>query len=128
MTDKIGEKTGEIEDNQDNVAEILKMNLADAKAKLNQMSELKSKLVTENSKVRRCVELLKSRMNDFKTQLKELNSKSLQEEYQALHTDKAGEAEYLHSLQLQIAKLMKISHSIKCSCGKEFNIDMDLCG
>lgn len=33
------------------MAEILKMNLADAKANLNQMSELKSKLVTENSKV-----------------------------------------------------------------------------
>ncbi|XP_055833062.1 uncharacterized protein LOC129902061 [Solanum dulcamara] len=127
-TDKIGEETGEIEENQDNAEEILKMNLADAKTKLNQMSELKFKLVTENSQVRRCIELLKSKMNDFKEQLREMDSESLQEEYQALLSDKAGEAEYLHSLQLQIAKLMKISHSIKCSCGKEFKIDLDLCG
>lgn len=126
--DKVGEKTGEIEENQDNLAEILKMNLADAKTKLNQMSELKSKLVTENSQVRRSIELVKSKMNDFKAQLGDMDSKSLQEEYQALLSDKAGEAEYLDSLQLQIAKLMIISHSIKCSCGNEFKIDMDLCG
>ncbi|KAM3398274.1 putative protein isoform X1 [Capsicum galapagoense] len=112
---KIGEETGEIEENQDNVAEILKMNLTDAKTKLNQMNELKSELVTENSQVRRCIELLKSKMNDFKAQLREMDSKSLQEEYQALLSDKAGEAGYLQSLQLQIAKLMRISHSMKCS-------------
>lgn len=35
-----------------------------------------------------------------------MDSKSLQEEYQALLSDKAGEAGYLQSLQLQIAKLM----------------------
>lgn len=128
VMDKVGEKTGEIEENQDNLAEILKMNLADAKTKLNQMSELKSKLVTENSQVRRSIELVKSKMNDFKAQLGDMDSKSLQEEYQALLSDKAGEAEYLDSLQLQIAKLMIISHSIKCSCGNEFKIDMDLCG
>ncbi|MCE0480871.1 hypothetical protein HAX54_038062 [Datura stramonium] len=128
VTDKIGEKTGEIEENQDNVAEILKMNLAEAKTKLNQMSEPNSKLVTENSQVRRCIELLKSKMNDFKAQLRQMDSKSLQEEYQALLSDKAGEAEYLQSLQLQIAKLMRISHCIKCSCGEEFKLDMDLCG
>lgn len=33
------------------MAEILKMNLTDAKTKLNQMNELKSELVTENSQV-----------------------------------------------------------------------------
>ncbi|KAJ8531613.1 hypothetical protein K7X08_033971 [Anisodus acutangulus] len=125
---KIGEETGQIEENQDNMAEILKMNLEDAKTKLNQLSELKSKLVTESSQVRRCIDLVKSKMMDFKTQLREMDSKSLQEEYQALLSDKAGEADYLQSLQLQIAKLMRISHSIKCSCGEEFNIDMDLCG
>ncbi|KAH0776739.1 hypothetical protein KY290_008150 [Solanum tuberosum] len=106
VMDKVGEKTGELEENQDNLAEILKMNLADAKTKLNQMSELKSKLVTENSQVRRSIELVKSKMNDFKAQLGDMDSKSLQEEYQGLLSDKAGEAEYLHSLQLQIAKLM----------------------
>lgn len=35
-----------------------------------------------------------------------MDSKSLKEEYQALLSDKDGEAEYLQSLQLQIAKLM----------------------
>lgn len=38
--------------------------------------------------------------------LREMDSKSLEEEYEALLSDKAGEAEYLQSLQLQIAKLM----------------------
>lgn len=101
VTDKIGEETGEIEENHDNVAKILKMNLADAKTKLNQMSVLKSKLVRENSQVRRSIELLKLKMNE-KAQLREMDSKSLQ--------------------------LMRISNSIKCSCGEEFKIDMDLCG
>ncbi|XP_060175567.1 uncharacterized protein LOC132606195 [Lycium barbarum] len=128
VMDKIGEKTGQIEENQDNMAEILKMNSEDAKTKLNQLSELKSKLVTESSQVRRCIELVNSKMMDVKTQLREMDNKSLQEEYQALLFDKAGEAEYLQSLQLQIAKLMRISHSINCSCGEEFKIDMDLCG
>nr|XP_004250760.1 intermediate filament protein ifa-3 isoform X1 [Solanum lycopersicum] len=123
VMDKVSEKTGEIEENQDKLVEIL-----NAKTKLNQMSELKSKLVTENSQVRRSIELVKSKTNDFKAQLGDMDSKSLQEEYQALLSDKAGEAEYLHSLQLQIAKLMIISHSIKCSCGNEFKIDMNLCG
>ncbi|CAN4119722.1 unnamed protein product [Withania somnifera] len=126
VTNKIGEETGETEENQDNVEKILKTNLTDAKTKLKQMSVLKSKLVRENSQVRRSIELLKSKIE--KAQLREMDSKSLQEECQALLSDKAGEAGYLQSLQLQIAKLMRISNSIKCSCGEEFKIDMDLCG
>ncbi|XP_075111006.1 uncharacterized protein LOC107821629 isoform X1 [Nicotiana tabacum] len=127
VMDKIGEETGEFEENQDNMTEILKMNMEDARTKLNQLSELKSKLVMENSQVRRSLELVKSKMTNFKAPLREMDSKSLEEEYEALLSDKAGEAEYLQSLQLQIAKLMRISHSIKCSCGEEFKIDMDLC-
>ncbi|XP_009607706.1 uncharacterized protein LOC107826330 [Nicotiana tabacum] len=127
VMDKVGEETGQFEENQDKMTEILKMNMEDARTKLNQLSELKSKLVMENNKVRRSLELVKSKMTNFKAPLTEMDSKSLKEEYQALLSDKDGEAEYLQSLQLQIAKLMRISHSIKCSCGEEFKIDMDLC-
>lgn len=71
----------------------------------------------------------------LQAQLGDMDSKSLQEEYQALLSDKAGEAEYLHSLQLQIAKLMVLRniHSLlhfdmsfnlwcQCSILKRFKI------
>ena len=42
----------------------------------------------------------------FQPELREWVRKSLEEEIQALLSDKAGEAEFVHSLQLQIAKFL----------------------
>lgn len=49
----------------------------------------------------------------FQPELRELDVKSLEEELQALLSDKAGETEYMQSLQLKIMKL-KVNLSNSC--------------
>lgn len=49
----------------------------------------------------------------FQPELRELDVKSLEEELQALLSDKAGETEYTQSLQLKIMKL-KVNLSNSC--------------
>ena len=41
----------------------------------------------------------------FQPELRDMSEKSLEEEIQALLSDKAGEAEYVQSLELQIMRL-----------------------
>ncbi|XP_022152474.1 uncharacterized protein LOC111020195 [Momordica charantia] len=61
-------------------------------------------------------------------ELREMDVVTLDEEYKALLSDKAGETEYSQSLQDQIAKLKGISRVIKCTCGEEYKAGVDLCG
>jgi len=56
-----------------------------------------------------------------------MNVKTLEEEYQALVADRAGENEYLHSLQQQFEKLKGISQVVKCCCGEEYKVEVGLC-
>lgn len=50
----------------------------------------------------------------FQPEVREMDEKSLEEELQALALDKAGETEYVQSLQLQIMKLKvsRITYSL----------------
>ncbi|KAF9670509.1 hypothetical protein SADUNF_Sadunf13G0076400 [Salix dunnii] len=102
--------------------------LDSAKSKLAKMAQMKSKLVTENNKVaclskfscaqiyashdtsiywmmKQYIEQLKCSAKDFKTELMEMDIKTLEVEYEALLSDKAGEMDYLQSLQKQIKQL-----------------------
>lgn len=54
-----------------------------------------------------------------------MDDKSLKEELEALLSDKTGEAEYVESLQLQIMRLKEISHTVRCSCGEEYNVTLE---
>ncbi|KAL2520312.1 hypothetical protein Fot_24235 [Forsythia ovata] len=103
------------------------VNLDAAKAKFDQLTQLKFNLVAENRKLRESVDLVKSKVNDFKPELKEMDVKSLEEELQAFLSDKAGETEYMQSLQLQIMKLKEISRIVRCCCGEEYSVELDLC-
>ncbi|KAI5567390.1 hypothetical protein BDE02_13G086400 [Populus trichocarpa] len=85
--------------------------LDSAKSKLVEIAQMKSKLVTENNK----------------TEFLEMDIKTLEEEYTALLSDRAGEIEYLQSLQKQIKQLKDISHMVKCACGVEYKVAMELC-
>ncbi|KAG6737167.1 hypothetical protein POTOM_059792 [Populus tomentosa] len=101
--------------------------LDSAKSKLVEIAQMKSKLVTENNKMKQSIEQLKGSAKDFKTELFEMDIKTLEEEYKALLSDRAGEIEYLQSLQKQIKQLKDISHMVKCACGVEYKVAMELC-
>ncbi|KAG2714021.1 hypothetical protein I3843_03G012000 [Carya illinoinensis] len=113
----------------DNLGNEAKMSLAvkldSAKANLNAISEMKSNLVMENSKMMQLLEQVRCRANEFKPELRAMDIKTLEEEHRALLSDKAGETEYLQSLLDQIGKLKGISHVVKCACGEEYEVGVD---
>ncbi|XP_020547546.1 uncharacterized protein LOC105174747 isoform X4 [Sesamum indicum] len=80
-----------------------------AQANFGKMEKLKSDLALKNTK----------------SELRDMDEKSLEEDLQALLSDKSGEAEYVQSLQLQITRVKEISHIVRCSCGEEYNVKLD---
>ncbi|KAG8378559.1 hypothetical protein BUALT_Bualt08G0149500 [Buddleja alternifolia] len=106
---KVTEKAGGTKESEDDMSPSVIMDIQAAQAKFDKVEQLKADLLLENSKLRQSVELLKTRMTNFKPELREMDGKSLEEELQALLSDKDGEAEYVQSLQLQITKL-KVSN------------------
>ncbi|XP_050107500.1 uncharacterized protein LOC126586632 [Malus sylvestris] len=76
---------------------------------------------------KQAIEQVNLRENDFKPELREMDIKRLEEEFNALLSDKAGETEYLKTLQDQIVKLKGISHVVKCACGVEYKVELDIC-
>ncbi|GKU99413.1 hypothetical protein SLEP1_g12268 [Rubroshorea leprosula] len=98
--------------------------LDSAKAKLDQIAQMKAQLVSENFKVQRSLKEVNCRANVFKPELLAMDISTLEEEQKALLSDKSGEAEFLHSLQDQIKQVEGISHVIKCACGEEFKVDL----
>ncbi|XP_062021813.1 uncharacterized protein LOC133738315 isoform X1 [Rosa rugosa] len=115
-------------DDQDNDARKNLMAMVDsAKVKLDEILRMKSELVGENYKTKQGIEQLNCRESDFKPELRALDIKTLEDEYNALLSDKAGETEYLKSLQDQIEKMKGISHVLKCACGEEYKVELDSC-
>ncbi|RYR44375.1 hypothetical protein Ahy_A08g040717 [Arachis hypogaea] len=100
--------------------------LDSAKGRLNEILNLKSKMLMENNKIKLAIEDLKCKTNDFKLELKAADITVLQEEYNALMSDKAGEIEYLQSLGKQVDKLKEIHHVVKCACGEEFTVAVNM--
>lgn len=139
VKDRIGEQTGETEGKSsidgdlimDNLGSEAKNNLMAkldaAKAKLDEISRIKSKLVMENSKMKQLLEQVKFKANDFEPELRTMDIKTLEEEHNALLLDKAGVIEYLQTLPSQIETLKGISHIITCACGKEYKVGVDCC-
>ncbi|XP_063947756.1 uncharacterized protein LOC108218719 isoform X4 [Daucus carota subsp. sativus] len=100
-------------------------NIDAAKTKFDSLTQMKSELVSEGSKVNQSIELMKSRMREYKPELKEMDTKNLKDEIEALLSDKAGENEYLQSLQNQIEMLkQEISNMVKCVCGMEYKVEL----
>ncbi|XP_020203127.2 uncharacterized protein LOC109788731 [Cajanus cajan] len=110
----------------DNVGNDVKKNLIteldSAKARLDDILILKAKVLTENKKIKLAIEDVKCKENEFKPELKAADVTALEEEYNALLSDKAGETEYLRSLEKQVEKLKEISHVVKCACGEEYTV------
>ncbi|KAI4318255.1 hypothetical protein L6164_026044 [Bauhinia variegata] len=96
--------------------------LDSAKSRLDEILCLKCKLHAENDKIKQAIEAVKSGANDYKLQLEAADIRTLEEEYNALLSDKAGENEFLQSLEIEIEKIKGVSHVIKCACGKEYTV------
>ncbi|KAI5640292.1 hypothetical protein M9H77_00318 [Catharanthus roseus] len=127
LEDKIGTKTDQIEVSQGKRMKSLTMNLDASTTDFDRMTHLKADLVSKNITLKQSLKLAKDKLNNFKPELKEMESKMLEEELQALLSDKAGETEYLQSLQLQIINMKEISHTVKCSCGEEYKVELGRC-
>ncbi|XP_019453393.1 PREDICTED: uncharacterized protein LOC109354982 isoform X2 [Lupinus angustifolius] len=97
-----------------------------AKAKLDEILLLKAKVLMENNKMKLAIEDVKSSMVDFKPELKAADVTALEEEFNALLSDKAGEREYLQSLENQIEKLKEFRHVVKCACGEEYTVAVNM--
>ncbi|KAI9201309.1 hypothetical protein LWI28_021420 [Acer negundo] len=103
----VEETSSKLQQHKENDArKTLMAKLDSAKAKLDGFAQMKSKLVMENSQA----------------ELLAMDVTTLEEEHKALLSDKAGETEYMLSLQDQIEKLKGISHVINCACGKEYKV------
>ncbi|KAK1269352.1 hypothetical protein QJS04_geneDACA006728 [Acorus gramineus] len=57
------------------------------------------------------------------TEFKELDLENLEEEYEALLSDKSRTMDYLQSLEDQMKKLKGID-VVNCGCGKSYNVEM----
>lgn len=101
------------------------MNKVDAaKAKFEKLTQMRSELASENHKVKQSLEQLKCKMDNFKPELRDMASETLEEELQALTSDKSGETEYQESMQNQIDTIKGISHMVKCGCGQEYKVEV----
>ncbi|KAI3773689.1 hypothetical protein L1987_48219 [Smallanthus sonchifolius] len=98
-----------------------------AKAKFNNLKQMRSELTSERHKVKQSLEELKCRIENYEPKLRDMPSQALQEEVQALMSDKSGETEYQESMQSQIDTVKEISHTVKCGCGDEYKVEVDLC-
>ncbi|KAE9592689.1 hypothetical protein Lalb_Chr19g0131901 [Lupinus albus] len=97
-----------------------------AKEKLDEILLMKAKVLMENNKMKLAVEEVKSSVVDFKPEFKAADVTALEEEFNALLSDKAGEREYLQSLENQISKLKEVRHVIKCACGEEYTVAVNM--
>ncbi|KAI9115826.1 hypothetical protein K1719_013495 [Acacia pycnantha] len=64
--------------------------------------------MAENNKMRQAIEDVMYRTNTYKSELKEADITTLEEKYNALVSDKAGEIEYLQSLEEQVLSNAKL--------------------
>ncbi|KAK6937950.1 hypothetical protein RJ641_031458 [Dillenia turbinata] len=120
VKDKIEQQTGEsiksmaITDNQTGEAKNLVAKLDYNLAKLNEIMQMKSQLLEETTKMKQSLKQVKHRLSAYKPEVRALDMKTLEEEQEALLSDKTGETEYLQSLNIQSQKLKiregKITH------------------
>ncbi|KAL4185764.1 hypothetical protein AMTRI_Chr10g7580 [Amborella trichopoda] len=116
------EKLEEAEANKK--CQVLMTKIELAKAELQELTEQKSKLASQNSESKQTLEQLQRKLDAFPPELKAMDIAALEEEHKALISDKAGEISYLQSLQERIEQLNGISQSVKCACGEEYKVEI----
>ncbi|KAI3684613.1 hypothetical protein L6452_33837 [Arctium lappa] len=113
-----------------NLDEVYKNTMAKvdaAKAKFDTLTQMRFEHASERHKDKQSSEELKHRMDNIKPELRDMASETLEEELQALMSDKRGETEYQESLQNRIDTFKGISNTVNCGCGEEYKVEVDLC-
>ncbi|XP_058759085.1 uncharacterized protein LOC131632344 [Vicia villosa] len=100
--------------------------LDSAKERLDEILAMKSKIPMDIEKIKLAIEDVKCRENEFKPELKAADITAIEEEYNALLSDKAGETEYLQSMEKQVGKLKDICHEIQCACGEKYTVALNI--
>ncbi|MQM04303.1 hypothetical protein Taro_037101, partial [Colocasia esculenta] len=100
--------------------------LETARRKLEELKAKTSEISLHNNKLGQseCISELQVKIDGFPAELKVMDAKSLKEEHEALLADKAGELEYLQSLQERIEQLQGMSEEVKCQCGEEYKVEL----
>ncbi|KAJ0025357.1 hypothetical protein Pint_06848 [Pistacia integerrima] len=106
--------------------ETLMANLVSAKDKLDEIAQKTLKLVQENKKMNYSFEQVKGRANKLKPEMLAMDIKTLEEEHADLLSDKAGESEFWECLKDQIEQVKGLSYVLKCDCGEEYKVEVNL--
>ncbi|KAK9741057.1 hypothetical protein RND81_03G078800 [Saponaria officinalis] len=91
-----------------------------AEAKLDEITNIRARLVSENSEMSQSVEQTKREIHDLKPELIAAEVTTLEEEHKALLSEKDGEMEFAQSLKSQLEKL-------RCACGEEYKVQIGIC-
>lgn len=111
---------------QDDACKNMAAKIDAAKARIDKLTQMRSELASERHKVKQSLEKLKRTMDNYKPELRDMPIETLEEEVQALKSDKCGETEYQKSMQNQIDTIKGISHVVKCGCGEEYKVEVNL--
>ncbi|WOK99811.1 switch-associated protein 70 isoform X1 [Canna indica] len=98
--------------------------LDSAKTKIDELKAKMSEIVEDRVKSKKLLEELNNKLLAAPQELREMDFKVLEEEQSSLMVDKAGEQEYLQSLEQRINQLKNISYVINCQCGKEYKVEL----
>ncbi|KAL6843235.1 hypothetical protein ACP4OV_026948 [Aristida adscensionis] len=104
--------------------EELSIQLESAQLKIEGIKSKRSALLSEINKSKLTLEQEKNIITGSPAALQQMDIKSLEDEYQALQGDKAGEVEYFQSLEEQINGMKVVSDPIKCHCGLEYTVEL----
>lgn len=92
--------------------------------KIEDIKEKRSRLLLEISENKQILEQDRNITASFPAAVHQMDMKSLEEEYKALQCDRAGEVEYLQSLEERINGMKGVSDPIKCCCGLEYTVEL----
>ncbi|CAO2187787.1 unnamed protein product [Urochloa humidicola] len=95
-----------------------------AQLKIEDINSKRSTLLSEINQVKQILEQEKDIFAGFPGALQQMDMNSLEEEYKALQGDKAGELEYLHSVEETIGGMKGVSEPVKCCCGLEYKVEL----
>ncbi|CAO2163722.1 unnamed protein product [Urochloa humidicola] len=98
--------------------------LESAELKIEDINSKRSTLLSEINQVKQILEQEKNIFSGFPGALQQMDMNSLEEEYKALQGDKAGEIEYLHSVEETIGGMKGVSEPVKCCCGLEYKVEL----
>ncbi|XP_042403897.1 uncharacterized protein LOC121993245 isoform X2 [Zingiber officinale] len=100
------------------------LDLKSAKMKLDELEIKKLQIIEDRVEAQQLLEQMNSKIQSTASALVEMAVKALENEYNSVKADKAGELEYLQSLEARIDQLKNLSYIINCRCGNEYKVEL----